>query len=73
MIRRVVEYMIHCDAEQLSLKNRCDATWHAFSSMTQKECAESAAGEGWKPVTKRFWLCPQCAEANAIETGKVLE
>ena len=60
MIRRRIEYMIFCDGEQVFRKPMCDATWHAFDSETAKDCAESAKAEGWKQISPKLWLCPEC-------------
>jgi hypothetical protein len=66
MIRKVVEYMIICDAGE-----RCvvDGFGHAtaFGSPTQKDCAEQAAEHGWRQISVRRWLCPDCV--NKIEKG----
>lgn len=58
MIRRVVEYIIICDMKTRCVDGYGNST--AFSSMTAKDCAESATRHGWKQLSARLWLCPDC-------------
>ncbi len=60
MIRRVIEYMIICDARECVIDEYGAAS--AFGSPTLTDCAEIAARLGWKQVSARLWLCPDCAE-----------
>lgn len=67
MIRKVVEYMIVCDAgERCVVDGNGNAT--AFGSPTLTDCAEQATEHGWKRVSARLWLCPDCA--NEVEKSK---
>lgn len=63
MIRRVTEYIIVCDGDRVLDRQRCDGRGHAFSSATQPDCAESAIKYGWRQLSPRLWLCPDCAKA----------
>lgn len=58
MIRRVVEYVIVCDAPK---QNDC---WEstAFGSSSADDCAEMAKKHDWRQVSARLWLCPDCAK-----------
>lgn len=63
MIRRVTECVIVCDGDRVLSRQRCDGSGHAFSSYTAAECAEAATKDGWRQLSPRIWLCPQCAKA----------
>lgn len=67
MIRRRVEYIIHCDAERIGRECAGDGSAHAFNSETSEECAESAKKDGWKQISKRFWLCPKCVVSDKLD------
>jgi hypothetical protein len=71
MIQRVIEYIIVCDALRL-LGTECPLIGGtAFGGdRSQAECAVSAEKDGWIRATKRFWLCPQCAEKAKAELRK---
>lgn len=61
MIRRVVEYIIVCDARRFGLE--CFAGAHAYDARAYEECEQGARRDKWKQMSKRLWLCPRCAEA----------
>lgn len=71
MIRRVTEYIIVCDAERFGMECIGSTGGNAFGSFTQAECAESAERYGWKRVSARCWLCPQCAEREQRKAEKL--
>lgn len=61
MIRRVTEYVIVCDADRLG--SPCmEVGGTAFGSLTMTAAIEDATEHHWKQISKRFWLCPRCAE-----------
>lgn len=69
MIRRVVEYVIVCDAKSISGEECPEIGGTAFGSPTMADCATSATEYRWKKISKRLWLCPQCA-AKLAARGK---
>lgn len=61
MIRRVVEYIITCDmGDRCAYDGFGNST--AFGSPTMKDCEESAKKYGWRQLSARLWLCPDCAK-----------
>lgn len=57
MIRRLVEYVIVCDA-----KPECPSRSNvAYGSPTLSDCESVATQYGWKRISSRRWLCPNCA------------
>lgn len=62
MIRKVVEYMIGCDA-----RPECPHdSFTAFGSRSQDECATTAVKDGWEQTSKRLWLCPDCSKQRKV-------
>lgn len=53
MIRRITEYIIVCDGDRVLVRQRCDGSGHAFGSITQADCAESAIKYGWRQLSPR--------------------
>lgn len=60
MIRRVVEYIIVCDAKRFGME--CFSGAHAYNAVAYEECEQGARRDGWKQMSRRLWLCPRCAE-----------
>lgn len=66
MIRRVVEYIIGCDAKRVLGRECPTDTFLALNTWTQEDCAQSARKEGWERVSKRYWLCPKCSASKPV-------
>lgn len=51
--------MITCDAKRNCVVDDLGYTL-AFGSPTLKDCENEARQGGWKQLSARLWLCPDC-------------
>ena len=47
-----------------------DPSHNAFGVHSREECEAAAIARGWKPTTRKRWLCPECAKRADAERAK---